>query len=134
MGIKIDANDIPDLLPVLAVIGTAAFGKTEIVNVAHARIKETDRICSMANGLARMGAKIIEQPDGLTLYQSQLHGAQVKGFGDHRTMMALSVAGMIAHGETIIDDCESINKTFPSFVSMMKSIGAKMEVENEIIA
>ncbi len=131
-GIKIDANDIPDLLPTLAVIGTYASGKTEICNVAHARIKETDRIQSMANGLGSMGAKIDERDDGLIIYQSVLQGTQVKGYGDHRTVMALSIAGMIADGTTIIDDSEAINKTFPTFINVMKSIGAKMEVENAI--
>lgn len=129
-GIKIDANDIPDLLPTLAVIGTYATGRTEICNVAHARIKETDRIQSMANGLSRMGAKIDEKTDGLIIYQSDLQGAQVKGYGDHRTVMALSIAGMIADGTTIIDESEAISKTFPTFINVMQSIGAKMEVEN----
>lgn len=133
-GMKIDANDIPDLLPVLAVIGTYASGKTEIYHVAHARIKETDRIRSMAAGLSLMGAKIEEKEDGLVIYQSELHGVKVKGYGDHRTVMALSVAGMIARGETIIDESEAINKTFPTFVAMMKSLGADMEVEDEVSA
>ncbi len=128
-GIKIDANDIPDLLPTLAVIGTYALGKTEIYNVAHARIKETDRIHSMAHGLQRMGAKIDERDDGLTLYQSPLQGSNVKGYGDHRTVMALSIAGMIADGTTTIDNSEAINKTFPTFINMMQSLGANMEVE-----
>lgn len=131
-GIKVDANDIPDLLPTLAVIGTYASGITEICNVAHARIKETDRIKSMANGLTRMGAKIDEKDDGLIIHQSALRGARVKGYGDHRTVMALSIAGMIGDGTTIIDDSEAINKTFPTFIKLMQSIGAKMEVENAI--
>ena len=129
-GIKIDANDIPDLLPTLAVVGTYASGKTEIYNVAHARIKETDRIQSMAKGLTNMGAKIDEQDDGLIIYQSALKGAPVKGYGDHRTVMALSIAGMIADGETIIDDGEAIHKTFPTFITIMQSLGANMEVES----
>lgn len=131
-GITIDANDIPDLLPILAVIGTFASGRTEINNVEHARIKETDRIHSMANGLSRMGAKLDEQKDGLTIYHSALQGAKVKGYGDHRTVMALSIAGMIADGITVVDDSDALNKTFPAFIKMMQSIGAKMEVENAI--
>lgn len=131
-GVNIDANDIPDLLPTLAVIGTYASGKTTLFNVAHARIKETDRIQSMANGLISMGARINEKDDGLTIYQSDLHGTQVKGCGDHRTVMALSVAGLIADGTTLIDTSEAINKTFPTFISVMQSIGAKMEAEHAI--
>lgn len=127
-GLKIDANDIPDLLPTLAVIGTYAKGKTEITNVRQARIKETDRIHSMTEGLFRLGAKIDEYPDGMTIYQSELHGTSVKGYDDHRTIMALSLAGMRASGETRIDDSKAINKTFPTFISLMCSLGAKMEV------
>jgi 3-phosphoshikimate 1-carboxyvinyltransferase len=128
-GMKIDANAIPDLLPTLAVIGTQAIGKTEIANVKQARIKETDRIHSMTEGLRRLGAKIDEYDDGLTVYPSQLQGAIVKGYGDHRTVMALSLAGLLADGTTIIDDAEAINKTFPRFVELMQSLGATMEVE-----
>lgn len=127
-GIKIDANDIPDLLPALAVLGTQAQGKTEICNVRQARIKETDRIHSMREGLERMGAQIEEYPDGLTVYHSKLHGAQVKGFDDHRTVMSLALAGMLATGETQIDTAEAVKKTFPTFVEIMCSIGARMRL------
>lgn len=133
-GIKIDANDIPDLLPTLAVIGTKASGKTEIFNVKQARIKETDRIHSMTEGLTLLGAKVDEHEDGLTIYQSKLCGTRVKGYGDHRTVMALSMAGMLAEGCTIIDDAEAINKTYPTYIETMQSLGAMMEVTNEINA
>ncbi len=133
-GIKVDANDIPDLLPTLAVIGTQAIGKIEIHNVRQARIKETDRIHSMTDGLTRLGAKIDEYEDGLTVYQSKLLGTKVKGYGDHRTVMALSLAGMLADGSTIIEDAEAINKTYPAYIKTMQSIGAKMEIINEINA
>jgi 3-phosphoshikimate 1-carboxyvinyltransferase len=126
-GIRIDANDIPDLLPTLAVIGTQAEGKTEIYNVKQARIKETDRIHSMTEGLRRMGAQIDEHDDGMTVYHSTLHGAHVNGFEDHRTVMALSIAGMLATDMTIIEGSEAVNKTFPSFISLMRSLGANME-------
>lgn len=131
-GLKIDANDIPDLVPTLAVIGTQATGKTEIHNVRQARIKETDRIHSMTEGLTRLGAKVDEYEDGLTVYQSKLMGAKVKGYGDHRTVMALSLAGMFADDLTLIEDAEAINKTYPTYIETMRSLGAKMEVVNEI--
>jgi 3-phosphoshikimate 1-carboxyvinyltransferase len=127
-GIRIDANDIPDLLPVLAVLGTQATGHTEIVNVAQARIKETDRIHSMTEGLTTLGAKIIEHSAGMTIYQSPLTGGSVKGYGDHRTVMALSIAGLCATHTTYIDDANAINKTFPNYVALMQSLGAKMDI------
>lgn len=124
--ITIDARDIPDLLPTLAVVGAVACEKMHIVNVAHARIKETDRIASMADGLRRMGVKLEVHTDGLTLYQSTLMGADLKGYGDHRTVMALSVAGMLADGITRIDTSEAMDKTFPTFVSLMQSLGGNL--------
>lgn len=130
-GIRIDANDIPDLLPVLAVMGTQASGKTSIVNVKNARIKETDRIHSMVQGLTRMGARVEEHEDGLTVYQSTLTGNHLRGWGDHRTVMALAIAGLIASGETVIDDAEAINKTFPTFIETMQSLGANMSVRHD---
>ncbi len=126
-GLRIDANDIPDLLPTLAVIGTYAKGKTEIINVKQARLKETDRIHSMTEGLSRLGAHVDEHEDGMTIYESSLKGTEVKGYSDHRTVMALAIAGLVAKGTTIIDDADAIHKTFPKFVDYMNSIGAHME-------
>lgn len=125
-GVDVDAKDIPDLLPTLAVIGTQAKGKTRIYNVAQARIKETDRIKSMTEGLRRMGANIREQKNGLTIYQSKLEGALVKGFNDHRTVMALTIAGLLAKGKTIIKDAQAVDKTFPHFFSTLKRLGSNI--------
>lgn len=130
-GIKIDANDIPDLLPTLAVIGAFATGKTEICHVRQARMKETDRIHSMTEGLRRLGCQIEEFEESMTVYSSRLHGAEVEGYDDHRTVMALSLAGMLAEGTTYIKNSEAINKTFPGFIKMMQSLGAKMRESNE---
>jgi 3-phosphoshikimate 1-carboxyvinyltransferase len=129
-GIDINACDIPDLIPTLAVIGTYSEGYMKIINVKHAKIKETDRIHSMCEGLTHMGARIEELPDGLIIHKSQLHGEYVKGYGDHRTIMALAIAGILGKGVTTIDDSESVKKTFPTFVTCMQSLGANMEVEH----
>lgn len=127
-GISIDTNSIPDLLPALAVIATQAAGKTIIHNVKQARIKETDRINSMTQGLTRMGAKIEEHADGMTIYQSNLHGAIVNGYNDHRTVMALSIAGMLADGQTLISDADAIAKTYPGFIESIKRLGAQIDL------
>ena len=137
-GCRIDANDIPDLVPALAVIATQAAGKTEIYNVKQARIKETDRIHSMTEGLRKMGASIEEYEDGMTVHRSDLHGSFVNGYGDHRTVMALTIAGLLAPGTTLISDGEAITKTYPEFVTTMQALGAKLAfdqrlVENHII-
>lgn len=129
-GIAIDANDIPDLLPTLAVVATQADGITTLSRVRQARIKETDRISSMTQGLRAMGACIVEGTDGMQIARSPLSGARVRGFGDHRTVMALALAGLISAGETWIDDAAAIGKTFPQFVDAMRSIGAQLEWVN----
>ncbi|MFT3742092.1 MAG: 3-phosphoshikimate 1-carboxyvinyltransferase [Gammaproteobacteria bacterium] len=125
-GMAIDANDIPDLVPTLAVIATQATGKTKIYNVPQARIKETDRLHSMTVGLRQMGAQVAEFPDALEVSASQLTGATVQGFGDHRTVMALALAGLLAQGETRITDGEAIAKTFPTYVECMQRLGAHL--------
>jgi 3-phosphoshikimate 1-carboxyvinyltransferase len=127
-GIKINANSIPDLVPTLAVLGSAAEGKTEIVNVPQARLKETDRLKSMATELRKMGVQIYENKDGLKVYCSKLFGAKVQGHNDHRTVMALALAGIVAQGKTEISTAEAINKTFPEFTLIMKSLGAKIKL------
>ncbi len=129
-GLEIDCKEIPDLLPTLAVLGTFASGQTSLVNAPQARLKETDRLHSMAQGLSRLGAKVEEKPDGLIVHQSLLKGAEVHGFNDHRTVMALALAGMLAQGQTVIDTAEAVNKTFPGFVKTMQGLGAKMVTTN----
>ncbi len=129
-GTTIDCGDIPDMLPTLAVIGSQAEGKTTLFNVANARIKETDRIKSMASELQKMGVKLEETEASLIIYHSKLYRARTHGYSDHRTIMALAVAGLLADGETTIDTAEGINKTFPNFVHLMNSIGAQMELED----
>ncbi|MCM8805257.1 MAG: 3-phosphoshikimate 1-carboxyvinyltransferase [Candidatus Omnitrophica bacterium] len=131
IGNKIDLNSTPDALPAMAVLGCVAEGKTELVNVPQARIKETDRIKVMAQELSKMGANIQEIEDGLIIYQSKLKGTIVDGHKDHRVVMALVLAGIVAEGETIITTAESVSVTFPEFFQMMKSIGASIEIEND---
>ncbi len=126
-GFEIDLNEIPDSLPAFAVLGCIAEGETRLVRVAHARIKETDRIKVMREELTKMGAKIEEKRDGLRIKESKLVGAELDGRGDHRVVMALTLAGLIADGETTIDTAESVAVTFPTFFESMKKLGANIE-------
>jgi len=113
-------------LPILAVVACAAEGETHLENVAMARIKETDRIAVMCKELSKMGARIEESPDGLVIRHSELHGADVDGHDDHRVVMALAVAGMIASGTTRIRGAECARITYPTFVASMRGIGAEL--------
>jgi 3-phosphoshikimate 1-carboxyvinyltransferase len=127
-GGELDLNNTPDALPALAVVGCFAKGETVLKNVAQARIKETDRIKVMATELSKMGADIEEMKDGLIIRQSELKGTKVRVYHDHRVVMALSLAGMMAQGETEIDSAESIGITFPGYVGKMCRLGARMEL------
>ena len=109
-------------------MGCCAKGETVLKNVAQARIKETDRIKVMAAELAKMGAEIEERQDGLVIRKSELKGSGVSGHHDHRVVMALSLAGMVARGETTIDSAESVDITFTGYVEKMRQLGAQMEL------
>lgn len=126
-GREIDMNAIPDALPAMAVAACFAEGVTKLVNVPQARLKETDRIKVMCEELSKMGADIKELEDGLVIKRSNLKGCRLKGYDDHRIVMALSLAGLNAEGETTIDTAEAIKVTFPEYVELMKNSGADMD-------
>ncbi len=127
-GKTFDLNATPDALPVMAVAGAFAEGKTSLVNCPQARIKETDRIKCMTCELRKMGAKIEELDDGMIITGAQLHGAELKSHGDHRIAMALTIAGMTASGETVINGAEAASATYPSFIKDFKELHADIEV------
>ncbi|GBD07870.1 3-phosphoshikimate 1-carboxyvinyltransferase 1 [Candidatus Thermoflexus japonica] len=119
-----------DEFPIFAVVATQAEGITRVRDAAELRVKESDRIAALAMELRRMGARIEEHPDGFTVYgPTPLRGAAVHSHGDHRLAMALTVAGLIARGETIIEDAACIADSFPGFVEAMRVLGAEIEAE-----
>ncbi len=123
-GTTIDINDFVDAITILAVVGCFAEGETTIVNAAVAKQKECNRIQAIASELRKMGADISETEDGLKIRNSQLQGAEVKSYHDHRMAMSLAVAGLGAHGTTAIDSVECVSKTYPSFFRDFASLGA----------
>ncbi len=125
-GIEIDMNATPDALPAMAVTAALAEGTTRLVNVPQARNKETDRIACMAQELGKLGVRTDELPDGLVVHHSELKAAPVNGHSDHRIVMALSLAGLALDEPCIIDTAEAMNVTFPTFVDLMRSLGAHM--------
>ncbi len=128
-GMVLDLNDIPDSLPALAIAGCAAKGETRLLNVEQARLKESDRISVICSELKKMGAQIYELDHGLVIEKSDLTGTIVNGFNDHRIVMALSLAGMIASGETLIKNgAGSLNMTYPSFVSDFRKLGVDISI------
>lgn len=130
-GIEIDMNATPDALPAMAVAGCFARGETRLVNVPQARVKETDRIRVMCTELAKMGADIEELPDGLVIRESKLRGCRVNGHGDHRIVMALTIAGLNVEGETCIETAEAVDVTFPEFPMLIRQCGGDIRLVRE---
>ncbi|MDP2766742.1 MAG: 3-phosphoshikimate 1-carboxyvinyltransferase [Candidatus Methanoperedens sp.] len=126
-GIGVDVGKTPDLVPTLAVLGAAAEGTTVIENAEHVRYKETDRLHVMTVELKKMGVNIKEEKDRLVIKGGSMKGAQVHGWDDHRIVMALAVAGMVA-GETTVDTIESVSISYPGFFENLKNVGATVDV------
>lgn len=122
-GIKIDGGDIPDLIPICAVLGCFADGKTIITNAERLRIKESDRLAAITKELTKMGANITESNDGLIIYgKCNLRGAEINPHNDHRIAMACAIAGLSAEGETTINNSECVNKSYPSFFEDLRKL------------
>jgi 3-phosphoshikimate 1-carboxyvinyltransferase len=129
-GVEVDVGDTPDLLPTIAAVGAVADGDTRIVNCEHVRYKETDRVSAMAEELDTLGASVTEERDRLTIHggDSDLRGAAVDGRGDHRIVMALSVAGLVADGRTTVTGAEHVDVSFPNFFDALAGLGADVTV------
>lgn len=130
-GMKIDANDIIDAVPILAVLGCFAKGKTKIVNAAIARKKESDRIYAITTELRKMGAWIEEKEDGFIISHSKLKGCVTFSHADHRIAMSLAVAALKADGTTYIEGIECIEKSYPSFMGDFQRLGASMTLTEQ---
>lgn len=125
-GIDIDMDACIDALPILAVTGCFAQGKTRLYNAKGAQHKESNRILSIATELKKMGAHLEIHEDGLTLFPSQLSHAQLETYHDHRMVMALSVAALAAKGARLYD-ITSIKKSYPSFFEDLGKCGLKYQ-------
>jgi 3-phosphoshikimate 1-carboxyvinyltransferase len=117
-----------DEFPILAVAATQARGETLVRDARELRVKETDRIASVVAELRAMGAPIQEQEDGFVVEGPiRLRGARVHSHGDHRLAMALVIAGLIAEGETVVEEADVFADSFPDFVSLLQELGAEIE-------
>ena len=128
-GGKFDLSNSPDLLPPLAILALKTSKQIEIVNVKHARLKETDRIAIISRELVKLGIKVQEKEDGMILESSEnLCGAELNSENDHRLFMAFCIAGMYV-GDCTVTDQESVKISYPSFVEEMNSLGAKIQIQ-----
>lgn len=128
-GFSADCSDIPDLVPILSVLG--AFGKEEsvIYNAERLRIKESDRLAACADMLARLGADITVTDDGLVMKPVDgLHGGEVSSFGDHRIVMSAAIAALRCSGDVVIHGAEAVEKSYPDFFRDYTLLGGNANV------
>jgi len=127
---EVGGDEIPKMLdevPILALIATQAEGQTVIRDAAELRVKESDRLATTTKMLRAFGADIEEQPDGLIINgPTRLHGATANSYGDHRIAMTAAVAGLIAIGETVVEDTACIDTSFPGFADSLAQIGCEI--------
>lgn len=131
-GIEIDCSDTPDAVPILAVLGCRAKGKTVLKNISASRLKETDRTAIIRKELEKMGGKFEETEDTLIVHHSDLKGTFIDGHHDHRIVMAATIAALTAEGPSIIDHAEYTAVSYPNFYETMKSLGADIERLNTV--
>lgn len=130
-GTVIDAEDCPDLVPVLTALAAVSRGRTEIVHAARVRLKECDRLHAMASELTKLGARIEEQPDGLVVDGvEELSGGVVDGWNDHRVAMALAAVSARCTGPLTITGAECVAKSYPAFWRDFRSLGGLAEERN----
>lgn len=125
-GTEIFEEEIPNLIdeiPVLAVAGALGQGRMIIRNAQELRVKETDRISAVVTNLREMGAEVTEYDDGLRVIGGhKLRGAKIDCYGDHRIAMAFTIAGLFAHGETVIENTDCIATSYPGFAEDLNRI------------
>ena len=128
-GIDIDAAQIPDLVPVLAVTAALADGVTHITGAARLRLKESDRLAAVADGIRRLGGRVEESPDSLTITGvSRLAGGRAEGYNDHRIVMALSMAALGCEAPVTVTDAQSVAKSWPAIFEDYRAIGGTAHV------
>ncbi|MBS1676627.1 MAG: 3-phosphoshikimate 1-carboxyvinyltransferase [Actinobacteria bacterium] len=131
-GVEIDCGPMPDMLPVLSTMGQFAEGETRFSNVAHVRLKESDRVVSMLQ-LNRMGGDVEEQGDEMVVrgIEGALTGSPLSSFNDHRVHMSLTVAASRARGESSLTYPNAYRISYPTFLDDMASIGLDLSIEND---
>jgi 3-phosphoshikimate 1-carboxyvinyltransferase len=125
-GIDVPLELVPDMIdefPILFVAAAAAKGATRIRGAAELRVKESDRIAVMAEGLRALGIRIEETADGAIIEGGRFKGTEVDSAGDHRCAMSLAVAGLLAAGAVKIRDCANVATSFPGFVELANGCG-----------
>ena len=117
-----------DEFPALFVAAAAADGSTTFTGLQELRVKESDRIAAMADGLRRLGIEVAETPDGAVVNGGNFRGGTVESYHDHRVAMSLAMAATIADDKVTIRDVDNVNTSFPGFCECVNALGANVQV------
>jgi 3-phosphoshikimate 1-carboxyvinyltransferase len=131
-GIDIPESLVPiaiDEFPAILIAAACANGKTRLTGAAELRVKESDRIQSMQEGLQVLGINVVATEDGMSVDGGALNGGVVDSHGDHRIAMAFAVAGMVASEPVHINDCANVATSFPGFVELAQRAGMDINYE-----
>jgi 3-phosphoshikimate 1-carboxyvinyltransferase len=128
--IKADLTDCIDLLPTMAALAAVADGTSEFTGIARARIKESDRVAAMAEGLQRMGINVKSDANRLSITGGKPKGALIDSKNDHRIAMAFSLLGSVV-GNTVIEHTECVAKTYPEFWDVFKKLGGEVIIDGQ---
>ena len=128
--VREDLSDCPDLLPTMGVLAAAARGVSEFTGIARARIKESNRVAALRDGLERMDIEVGEERDKLTIAGGEPIGAAIDSWNDHRIAMAFGVLGS-ATEKTVISNAGCVSKSFPQFWDVVNSVGGKVRIDGK---
>jgi 3-phosphoshikimate 1-carboxyvinyltransferase len=129
-GIQIPKSQVPlaiDEFPAIFIAAACADGVTTLRGAAELRVKESDRIQVMVDGLQQLGIQAVAKPDGVEIRGGALGGGQIASHADHRIAMSFAIAGLRASETIQIDDCANVNTSFPGFVGLARAAGLRIE-------
>lgn len=131
-GVHIPESQVPlaiDEFPAIFIAAACAEGETVLTGAEELRVKESDRIAVMADGLKALGVHAETTPDGMVIRGGRLSGGQVDSHGDHRVAMSFAIAALRASGQITVNDCANVNTSFPGFASLASQAGLDIRVE-----
>jgi 3-phosphoshikimate 1-carboxyvinyltransferase len=128
--LKADLSDCIDLLPTVAALAATARGESMLSGVSRARLKESDRVAAVKEGLLRMGIPVREERDTLYIKGTGPSGCSIDSRGDHRIAMAFSILGVLA-GNTVIEGADCVSKTYPDFWATLRSLGGEVVLDEQ---
>lgn len=129
-GIQVPESLVPlaiDEFPIIAIAAACAEGLTTVSGAQELRVKESDRISSVVTGLRNLGIDASELSDGMVIKGGELKGGQVDSFGDHRIAMSFAIAALKSHTDILIQNCDNVATSFPSFVKLFNGLGLKID-------